>query len=157
MRLRKNKGFSLIELIIVIAILAIVLAIAAPNFMAYRDNSNLKEATRDISSDIQLYKQRAVSENKQYRMVFNVGGNNYTVQSSDGGGGWVNVATKSVGAGYGGIIITGDPTFTDDTITFATRGTTTNGTLALEHATRHSTAQIVTSTMGRVRVDYVLK
>ncbi|MBU3198430.1 prepilin-type N-terminal cleavage/methylation domain-containing protein [Clostridium estertheticum] len=38
----KKKAFTLIELIIVLAIMAIIAAIAIPNFMAVRDNSKTK-------------------------------------------------------------------------------------------------------------------
>lgn len=38
----KKKAFTLIELIIVLAIMAIIAAIAIPNFMAVRDNSRAK-------------------------------------------------------------------------------------------------------------------
>ncbi len=39
---RKKKGFTLIELIIVLAVMAIIAAIAIPNFAAVRDNSKKK-------------------------------------------------------------------------------------------------------------------
>jgi len=148
-KIRKNNGFSLIEMIIVIAIIGILAAIASPNYIAYRDNTNLREAARDIESDIQLCKQRAVSENAEYSMTFNVGLNNYTIRREA-----VVTTTKTVGAGNALIKIVGDPTFADDKIIFQPRGTTNAGSLQLQHATRLSTAQIITSMMGRVRVTY---
>lgn len=45
---KKKKGFTLIELIIVLAIMAIIAAIAIPNFSAIRDNSKNKA---DVQSE----------------------------------------------------------------------------------------------------------
>ncbi|WP_346866810.1 MULTISPECIES: type II secretion system protein [unclassified Clostridium] len=39
---KKKKGFTLIELIIVLAVMAIIALIAIPNFSAVRDNSKVK-------------------------------------------------------------------------------------------------------------------
>ncbi|WP_346936693.1 type II secretion system protein [Clostridium sp.] len=39
---KKKKGFTLIELIIVLAVMAIIALIAIPNFTAVRDNSKVK-------------------------------------------------------------------------------------------------------------------
>lgn len=49
---KKKKGFTLIELIIVLAVMAIIGAIAIPNFAAVRDNSKVK-ADRQSCKTIQ--------------------------------------------------------------------------------------------------------
>jgi prepilin-type N-terminal cleavage/methylation domain-containing protein len=52
-RLKNNKkGFTLIELMIVIAIIGILAAIAIPNFIAYRDKSYCGQSEHDAQNTL---------------------------------------------------------------------------------------------------------
>lgn len=54
-----EKGFSLFELIIVIAIISIMSVIAVPNFLAWRDSANLRGSAFNLKSDLEMAKMRA--------------------------------------------------------------------------------------------------
>jgi prepilin-type N-terminal cleavage/methylation domain-containing protein len=172
LRLKAKKGFSLVEMMIVIAIIGIVLAIASPSFYKYRQNTNLKEATRDLAADISFWRQTAVSENVRYRIVFNQGANSYTIQRENpvNSGVYVNLSTintaindtKSPGSVSSSIFIMGDPnppSFSggQSFITFQPRGTISAGSVWLQHVSRLSTSTITTNLMGRVNVTYDLR
>ena len=169
MKIKSSKGFTLIEMIIVIAIIAIALSIAVPNFNSFSQNTNLKEAARDISSDISFYKQRAIAENVGFQINFNASLNTYTIKKENpaGSNNYVNLSTlepavadtKGVGAGNANIVISGTPSFSGGVpnVTFNPRGTSGAGSLTLQHTKRLSTATITTNLMGRVNVTYNLK
>ena len=71
MRLKTNKGFSLIELMVVIALIAILAAVAIPSFMKWLPNMRLKATARDIFGAAMLAKGEAVKRNKRCALTFN--------------------------------------------------------------------------------------
>ncbi|HET6459364.1 MAG TPA: GspH/FimT family protein [Syntrophales bacterium] len=79
--MKRCRGFSLIEMIIVICLIGIIAAIAGLNLVNYTTNRNLKSAARDIVSDFFICKEKAISENTTYQIVFANGGNSYTIQA----------------------------------------------------------------------------
>ncbi len=160
MQRKTVSGFTLIEVMIVIAILGIVLAIATPNFMAYRDNTNLKEAARNVSSEIQLCKQMAIAGGVRYAVLFISGSDHFWIfkETSPTSGAYSLYATKTI-HDSNAVAVYGTPSFSSGVsyVTLYPRGTSTGGHLTLRHNTRLSEATITTNLMGRVKVTYVLK
>lgn len=65
-----NKGFSLVELMVVVGILGISAAIAFPGLIRTLPKWRANSVTRDISGKLMLARLRAVKNNKKYGVEF---------------------------------------------------------------------------------------
>jgi len=74
-------GFTKIELLAVISILSISASLAVPGFINWLPNYRLKGAVRDIYSDLQLAKSRAIRERGECAVKFDASANSYQVVS----------------------------------------------------------------------------
>jgi len=77
--LSKKSGFSLIELMMVIAMIAIIVSIAVPGFISWRQKAQLGRFARDIYSSFQKAKMEAVRQNRDCTVSFNQGACDYVL------------------------------------------------------------------------------
>ena len=74
----KASGFTLIELMVVLAILAMAAGFSAPHLQKWMRSYRLKGAVMDLHSNMQLAKANAVKENRPWLLQFDASGT-YTV------------------------------------------------------------------------------
>jgi len=159
----KRNGFTLVEMMIVIAIMGVLFAIAIPQWNRYEQNADLKTAARNIAADIADMRTRAITERLTYTMTFNTAGNNYQIArlQNPGSSTFNNVGDarniSNSGRGHAinmtGASFSGGPA---NRLRLDVRGTTNNGSISLENA-RNSTATITVNITGRTHVTFDLQ
>lgn len=67
-----NKGFSLVELMVVIAIVGILVAVSVPNFIEWTRNARYKEAANLSLMTLRRAKGQAINLNQRVKVEFNL-------------------------------------------------------------------------------------
>ncbi|MBI2360368.1 MAG: GspH/FimT family pseudopilin [Deltaproteobacteria bacterium] len=101
-----EAGFTAMELMVTMAVSLIVLAIGTPSFLAWLPTMRLSSAARQVATDLQVARMRAISQNaSSYTVTFNAGAGTYTYGSD----------SRDIGQQYPGITIASvslNPVFT---------------------------------------------
>ena len=82
--MKRVSGFTLVELMIVIAVAAIIVMFAVPGVLGWMPNYRLKGAANDLYSNLQWAKLNAVKENKEWAVVFDTANGQYHICSDPG-------------------------------------------------------------------------
>jgi type IV fimbrial biogenesis protein FimT len=64
----KNRGFTLIELMIVVVILGVLATLGGPSLMSFMPKYKVDNAAKELTTEIQLLRMQAISENVRVRM-----------------------------------------------------------------------------------------
>jgi prepilin-type N-terminal cleavage/methylation domain-containing protein len=94
---RRQSGYSLVEILVVVAIVGIISLVTVPNFIALQRSSKLKSSLRNFVSDIRGMRQRAVTRHEQTKINFTTGtaatARGYTLWENVGGT-WTHIGDK---------------------------------------------------------------
>lgn len=94
---RRQSGYSLVELLVVVAIIGIVSLVSVPNFISMARSGRLKTSLRDFASTMRTARERAVTSYRQVRISFPTGtaadARTYTMWEQTAGGTWQQIGT----------------------------------------------------------------
>ncbi len=97
--MKDNAGFTIMELMIVIAIIGILAGISIPNIVSWRDNHQLNSMAREVQSIIQGARQSAIKENSTVTITFDSGAKRIISSHSNRSTGTVKVVTTNLRPG----------------------------------------------------------
>jgi len=149
-----SKGFTLVEMMIVVAVMGILAGIAAPNFQTYMAQRRLNGAARQVMTDLMEARMKAVSLNQKVKVSF---GSNHIYQI------WNDTDGNGTVADDEGDDIERDihPDYYDVTFSasadpvFQTRGTVSPGsTITLTNSSGSKYVKVALT--GRVKIDDTL-
>jgi prepilin-type N-terminal cleavage/methylation domain-containing protein len=148
-----RKGFSLIELLIVIAVIMIMAAASFPMVQSTISYMRLRAAAASVSGTIQSTRYQAISSGFPYRVAFDSASGKFQVASDPTASGtFGNVGSLVPFAGSGANVVLGAST----TLQFSPSGkvTFTAGASPMVLTYSGRTATITVSNYGNVNVKY---
>jgi prepilin-type N-terminal cleavage/methylation domain-containing protein len=161
--LNYRRGFTLIEVLIVLSIIAVLVAVGMPFLSGFIENRNLNTAASDISGVIYQTKEKAMAEGNAYRISFSSFSNRYRIRQCTNIGlpcaGYNIISSTNLGSYGHGIALSAV-----SNIYFSPRGTVSGiavGTAKPDNITitnnRGSQTTIEVSLTGRTNVTKNLK
>jgi type IV fimbrial biogenesis protein FimT len=120
-----NKGFTLTELTVTIALMGIISGISIPSYFSWLPRHRLQTSVRHIYDDMNMARSRAVKNNTVAVAIFDISNDTYTI-FLDTVENWALDSSETVlstGTLENGVDITGS-TFTSNTYGFNSRGMT---------------------------------
>lgn len=82
----QEQGWSLAELLAVLAIMGVMTMLAGPSYQTLTARAQARSATAEIASELRLARQLAMARRERLRVIFDQEGRTVTIQRADGEG-----------------------------------------------------------------------
>lgn len=139
----KQEGKSLMELIVVVAIIGMVATMALPSYSVLNSRTQVRCTTEEIASELRLARQLAMTSRDRVRIIVDREQQALTTQ-------FVNSATTHHMYHYGGKGIVIEEPSAGPEILFHPSGRSASATTIELHSLEGQTQQLTVSIMGRV-------
>jgi Tfp pilus assembly protein FimT len=134
-KLSSRSGFTVVEILVAFAIVAILFKVALPNLLGWIPTLRLSGAARQMATDLQLARVQAIAKNASQAVTFDTSAGTYTFGSE----------SRALQSLFPGIIIS-----SATNLTFTPRGTASTVTITLTDGTNQKL--VCVKSMGRVAI-----
>ncbi len=156
--MKKPRGFSILELLVILAIIAVASAIVTPNIISWRNNAKMRGAVDNLMGDLEMAKISAVKENNFVAVLFNPTGYRVFVDKANF---WVRDADerllrdRKLPAGVAFDFDHDNWGFTNNRTRFNSRGRANIAGTAVIVNLEGQQRDVIVSTLGRIRVQKI--
>ena len=156
---RARRGFTMVEMVVVVAVIAVLTAIAAPLFLSQQPDQALKESASDVAAGVRFARSLAVNggtisgvQSPDYvEIMFDTAAQTYTVQAGEGNNAPVIIRVKQFADYHPGTVTM---TATQPSIRFQRNGAANRFvTLTLTQALTTHTKTVEITRAGLARVQ----
>ncbi|MBW1781905.1 MAG: GspH/FimT family pseudopilin [Deltaproteobacteria bacterium] len=148
--MKRETGFTLVEMMIVVGLFAIVAAIAIPNFMSLLPGMRLNGAARVVMGDLMAARMKAVKLNHRTKVFFDSNTQYRICDDADNSGtvadGEGDVVTRNIQTDYNDVTLssTAEPVF-------QSRGTASGTTVTVTNPSGSKSVKVAIT--GRVKIE----
>jgi prepilin-type N-terminal cleavage/methylation domain-containing protein len=151
---RSEKGFALLELMIIVVIVAILAAIAAPSFADWQKSLSCREVTRNIASTLRYARSRTINTNLEHRVEYENAKGRYRLMQGD----------RSVNSSNWDTIVYDWTVLPPgvhldanvNAVHLNTNGTSNGGTICIQDAAKKTRFKVIVASTGRIRIPWNL-
>lgn len=150
-RVGGQRGFTLVELMVIIAIIGIISTMATPLFMTFLRASETQGASQELAAMLQQARELAIARNTDYRVEIEQGNNRLRFVRTSDNVVWTGPGTDA--QGYRRLVNQARLTNRTANPTFTRLGAAGGGTITVQNTRGTSSQNVIVAPSGRIRIE----